>query len=71
MVSLRSFHLFFISISIVLASGVGAWGLINRQILLGVVSLALGLLLIAYGCYFVAKVRTPIEAERLNERRAG
>lgn len=55
MLSLRSFHLFFISLSIVLTSGFGMWGLLNHYIVLGASSLGLGLLLVVYGSYFVWK----------------
>ena len=40
MLTLRSFHLFFIALSIVLTSGFGAWGLLHQYVLLGVLSLA-------------------------------
>lgn len=55
MMSLRSFHLFFIAISIVLAAGVGMWGLLNHYALLGALSLGFGVLLVVYGGYFVGK----------------
>ncbi len=53
--SLRSFHLFLISLSIVLATGTGVWGLINHDLVLGAFSLGLALLLVVYGSYFVGK----------------
>jgi hypothetical protein len=53
--SLKSFHLVLISLSIVLASGTGVWGLFNHDIVLGAVSLGLALLLVVYGSYFVWK----------------
>jgi hypothetical protein len=53
--SLRSFHLLLISLSIVLASGTGVWGLFNRQIVLGALSLGFAVLLVVYGSYFVWK----------------
>lgn len=51
--SLRSFHLVLIALSIVLASGVGVWGVMNHEVLLGALSLGVGLLLIVYGSYFM------------------
>ena len=56
MSSLKSFHVFFISLSIVLSSGFGMWGLFNQFVVLGTLSLAVALLLVAYGGYFVWKL---------------
>ncbi len=53
--SLRSFHLVLISLSIVLASGTGVWGFFNHEIVLGALSLGVALLLVVYGSYFVWK----------------
>ena len=50
--SLRSFHVVLIWLSIVLASGTGTWGLLNHQVLLGVLSLGVAILLVAYLGYF-------------------
>jgi hypothetical protein len=62
MLSLKSFHVFFVSPSIVLASGFSVWGLFNHYILLGVFSLGLALLLVVYGSYFVGKAENvPLE----------
>ena len=55
MLTLKSFHLFFIAISIVLTAGVGVWGLLNHYQVLGAFSLLLGVVLVAYGPYFAAK----------------
>jgi len=55
MLSLRSFHRVLISLSIVLAAGTGVWALRNSETLLGVLSLAVALLLIFYGSYFLGK----------------
>jgi hypothetical protein len=55
MLSLGSFHLILISLSIVLASGTGVWGLFNHFIVLGALLLGLALLLVVYGSYFVWK----------------
>jgi hypothetical protein len=56
--SLRSFHLALIWLSIVLASGTGVWGLMNNEIVLGALSLAAGLLLIGYASYFARKAES-------------
>jgi hypothetical protein len=50
--SLRSFHVVLIWLSIVLASGTGTWGLLNHQVLLGVLSLGVAILLVAYVGFF-------------------
>jgi len=50
--SLRSFHVVLIWLSIVLASGTGMWGLLNHQILLGVLSLGAAILLVVYLGFF-------------------
>src|SRR5262245_22183696 len=55
--SLRSFHAVLIWLSIVLASGTGTWGLLNHQILLGVLSLGVAILLVAYVGYFASKAK--------------
>jgi hypothetical protein len=55
MLSLRSFHMVLISLSIVLAAGTDVWALRNSETLLGVLSLAVALLLIFYGTYFLGK----------------
>ena len=55
MLSLRSFHLFFIALSIVLTAGFGMWGLLNHYIVLGVLSLGVGVLLVVYGGHFMGK----------------
>lgn len=55
--TLKSFHLFFIAISIVLTAGVGMWGLLNYYQVLGAFSLLLSVLLVGYGGYFAAKAQ--------------
>ncbi len=62
--SLRSFHLFFISIASILAFFFGAWGLRYSQTLehsayftAGLFSLAIGFGLIVYGVLFWQKTR--------------
>lgn len=55
--SLKWFHLVFISLSIVTAVAFGLWGLWNGYIVLGVVSLAGAVVLGVYGNYFLQKVR--------------
>ena len=62
--SLRSFHLFFIAVSILLTVWVGAWGvqsyLATRNggdLTLGLASLAAGVVLVVYGLRVRRKLR--------------
>lgn len=55
MLSLRSFHVFFVFVSIALSAGFGTWGLRNDHMVLGLCSLVAGVLLLVYGRYFVWK----------------
>jgi len=62
--SLKMFHIVFITISTIMSVGVGAWGMFtNRQtgdtaaLAIGIVSLAGGLLLIGYSVWFVRKLK--------------
>ena len=55
--SLKWFHIVFITLSVLLSLWFGLWGLFNEQIALGVVSLAGSAALVVYGNYFVAKLR--------------
>ena len=52
MLSLKSFHLFFVSIAIVLLSGLGTWGLFNHHVRMGIAALIGGGLLVLYEGYF-------------------
>ena len=55
MLSLRSFHIVFVALSIVLAAGLGVWGLFNSYPILGTLSLGAGVLLVVYWGYFAGK----------------
>jgi hypothetical protein len=55
MLDLKSFHIVLIAAAIMLMSGLGVWGLLNDHKLLGIISLAIGILLIPYGAYFAAR----------------
>ena len=57
MLSLRSFHVFFIAAAIVLTGGFGAWGLMHEYQWLGAISLLLGILLVVYFGYFMQRSR--------------
>jgi len=55
MLDLKSFHIVLVAAAIMLMSGLGVWGLLNDYKLLGIISLAIGVLLIPYGAYFAAR----------------
>ncbi len=55
--SLKAFHIFFICVSILTALGFGYWALKNSSHALGIASLAVGVLLIAYLSWFVHKAK--------------
>lgn len=55
--SLKWFHIVFISLSVLLSLWFGVWGLFNRQIILGIVSLGASAGLVFYGNYFRGKAR--------------
>ena len=73
--SLRAFHLLFVTASTLLAFGFGGWCVHASRaagsggyLALGIASFATGLVLIAYGAWFRRKVRTA-EQEREQRRR--
>jgi hypothetical protein len=55
MLSLKSFHVVFIALSIIITAGFGMWGVLNSYRLSGAVSLAVSGALVIYGAYFAAK----------------
>jgi hypothetical protein len=55
--SLKWFHIVFISLSVLLSLWFGIWGLFNEQIVLGIVSLGASVGLVLYANYFRAKAR--------------
>ena len=56
--SLKWFHIVFITLSTLTLLGFGVWGLFNQHLALGVASLAGSAGLCVYGNYFLQKVRT-------------
>ncbi len=54
---LKYFHIFFISVSTVLAVGVGAWGFMNESPILAILALAAGGGLVFYLRRFRRKAR--------------
>ena len=55
--SLKWFHIVFVSLSMILSIWFGVWGLFNEQIVLAVLSLAGSAALCVYANYFLAKAR--------------
>ncbi len=55
--TLKWFHIVFITLSMLLSIGVGVWGLFNNFLVLGVLSLAGSAGLCVYGPYFLRKAR--------------
>jgi hypothetical protein len=55
--TLKWFHVAFITLSMLLTVGVGVWGLFNNFVALGVISLAASAALCVYGPYFLRKAR--------------
>jgi len=55
--SLKWFHIVFISLSVLLSLWFGVWGLFNQQITLGILSLGASVGLVLYGNHFMSKLR--------------
>ncbi|MEK8023899.1 MAG: hypothetical protein AAB229_08850 [Candidatus Hydrogenedentota bacterium] len=58
--SLKSFHIFFIALSSLLAFGFGAWCVLEnsaRYVPMGILSFCAGVALVVYGVYFLRKLR--------------
>ena len=56
--SLKWFHLVFITLSVLISIGFGVWGLFNEYPVLGALSLVASAGLVVYGNYFLGKART-------------
>ena len=55
--TLKWFHIVFITLSTLMSLGIGVWGLFNNFLVLGIVSLAGSAGLCVYGTYFLQKAR--------------
>jgi hypothetical protein len=55
--SLKWFHIVFITISMLMGAAIGVWGLFNRFTALSIASLASSAALCVYGSYFLQKMR--------------
>jgi hypothetical protein len=56
--SLKWFHIVFVSLSMLLSIWFGIWGLMHDEIVLGIASLAGSAGLCVYANYFIVKVRS-------------
>ena len=55
--TLKWFHVVFITLSVILSLWFGIWGLYNHRVALGIVSLSASAGLVLYGNYFLGKAR--------------
>ena len=55
--SLKWFHVVFITLSTLMGIAIGVWGLFNNFFALGIASLASSAVLCVYGTYFLQKAR--------------
>jgi hypothetical protein len=55
--SLKWFHIVFITLSMLVSLGFGVWAVFNQHVTLGVVSLAASAGLVVYANYFMGKAR--------------
>jgi hypothetical protein len=56
--SLKAFHIFFITLSVLLATGCAVWGfVISSEPIFGYASAAVAIALVIYGISFVRKAR--------------
>jgi hypothetical protein len=68
MLSLKSFHLFFIAISIILTSGLGVRGLFNHHMLLGLISLGISISLVLYEHILLRRLSEFIWSKRSSQQ---
>ena len=55
--SLKWFHIVFITLSMLMAIAIGVWAIFNHFIAPGIASLAASAALCVYGAYFLQKLR--------------
>lgn len=55
--TLKWFHVVFITISMLMGITIGVWGLVNHFTVLGIASLVSSAALCVYGTYFLQKAR--------------
>ena len=55
--SLKAFHLIFVSVLTTLSFGFAAWAFLGGKPLFGAIGIAAGILVIIYGIYFLKKLK--------------
>ena len=55
--SLKAFHLIFVTLLTALSFGFAAWAFAEGKILFGVAGIVTGILVIVYGIYFLKKLK--------------
>jgi hypothetical protein len=55
--SLKAFHLIFVTLLMTLSFGLAAWAFATGRLLFGTVGIAAGILVIIYGIYFLKKLK--------------
>ena len=55
--SLKAFHLIFVTLLTTLSFGCAAWAFANDRPLFGALGIATGILVIVYGIYFLKKLK--------------
>ena len=55
--SLKAFHLIFVTLLTTLSFGFAAWAFFTEKILFGLAGVAAGILVIVYGIYFLKKLK--------------
>jgi hypothetical protein len=56
--SLKAFHLIFVTLLTALSFGCAAWAFMSGNTLWGVLGVVAGILVIVYGVYFLKKLKT-------------
>ncbi|HEY1662652.1 MAG TPA: hypothetical protein VGI03_09555 [Verrucomicrobiae bacterium] len=55
--SLKAFHLIFVTLLTTLSFGFATWGFVSDKILAGIGGILAGILVIIYGVYFLKKLK--------------
>ncbi|MGO8765915.1 MAG: hypothetical protein ACLQSR_12390 [Limisphaerales bacterium] len=55
--SLKAFHLIFVTLLTTLSFGFATWAFMSGRIFMGVAGIATGILVIVYGVYFLKKLK--------------
>jgi len=55
--SLKTFHLVFVTLLTTLSFGFAAWAFLNEKVAFGAAGIVVGILVIVYGIYFLKKLK--------------